>query len=260
MAKFCPKCGLPLKEDTTLMGANQGSYVVDDSGPSPWVIIGGALGVVVVALSIGWMTGQGQHKADTVVRQPINPTPMRTGGFFNNGLATAPSYGWGSTGPTSSAVNYNPSVRWVYTPPRQSSPPSLPRVLPPVGPRPEDMPPPNMGVMQAMINPPRRPPVVTAVLPIEPVAPPVAVMAYAPAAFVSPGGRDMVIDGSTGPLTSVQAPGQDVLPEAAGREDPRSDWVYDPVQERWALRGERAAVQQSPYRVRVVRPQVPRSR
>jgi len=230
------------------MGQNHGSYVVDDSGgPSPWVLVGGGVAIIAVALAIGWAPGQGQHKTDTVVRQPLNPTPIRTAGF----ASTVPSYGWGTPVTAAPSVNYHPTVRWVYTPPASARP-----VLPPppmdLGPRPEDMPPPNMGVMLAMSAPPRQAPVVTAVLPVEPVAPPVAVMAYAPAVFGMPGTNRDLVDTTPGPLTSVQAPSPDIIPASAGREDPHSDWIYDPVQERWALRAERAEVRQSPYRL--VRP------
>jgi hypothetical protein len=242
MAKFCPKCGLPLKEDTTLMGSNNGSYVVDDSGPSPWVLAGGALGIVIVALSIGWITGQGQHKTDTVVRQPITPPSMPNTGLLN----AAPSFNWGSSAPVQASANYNPNVRWVYVPPSRPAQPVLPQVAPNPGPRPEDMPPPNMGVMLAISQPPRQAPVVTAVLPVEPVAPPVAVMAAVPGFGYSGSGMP-VVDTSPSLLTAVQAPEPDAIPAAAGREDPRSDWVYDPVQERWAIRTENAQARMSPH-------------
>jgi len=243
MAKFCPKCGLPLKEDTTLMGSNNNSYLVDDSGPNMWVLVGGAAAIVVVALTIGWLTGQGQHKNETVVRQPLTPASMG-GARALSSLPALPSYGWGVTTASPVSANYHPNVRWVYVPPAQST-----RPLPPqpavLGPRPEDMPPPNMGVMLALSEPPRRPPVVTAVVPVEPISPPVAVMAYAPA-FAVPG-ASFVDTSPAGPLTTVQAPGETLVPEMAGREDPRSDWVYDPVQERWAMRADRAQVYASPH-------------
>ena len=62
-AKFCPKCGLPLKEDATLMGAHFG----DDASPNRWLIGAGAAAIVAVALSIGWISTHGQD--GTVTRR-----------------------------------------------------------------------------------------------------------------------------------------------------------------------------------------------
>src|SRR5437016_4717121 len=86
-SKFCPKCGLPLKEDSTVMG-NSGAYVSDDAGWNPWVVGGGAVGIVMIALAIGFMSAHKDNvPAETVHREPAGSFGMAgragVGSYYN---------------------------------------------------------------------------------------------------------------------------------------------------------------------------------
>lgn len=232
MAKFCPKCGLPLKEDQTVQG-QYGSYLVDDSGPSPWVIVGGALGIVVIAVGIGWMTGQGRNRPDTTVqRQPL-PTGARSAPAW----AGVPQYSqtaWGGYGSSKPSVDWRPNVRWAYNPSHTATQPQFnqQQVMP--APEPVQLPPPNMGVLDVVTRQIDHPvlmasaaPVITT--PLMPELPPAPVMPEVSTTVAAP-------------AVPAAAPAwnlEEGAPPMAGREDPRSSWVYDPVHEQWVIRGDR---------------------
>lgn len=119
-AKFCAKCGLPLKEDTTVHGVSAG----DDTGPSKLVIgalLGGIaiIGLLIVALG-------NQRPSETQVRQPAPPRNFAAPGmgsgiagaspaipaFSNTAQAPRPVY----QTPRADA-NTSSQTRYVYTPP-----------------------------------------------------------------------------------------------------------------------------------------------
>jgi len=256
LAKFCSKCGLPLKEDTTVMGA----YATDDTGPSPMVVGGGALAIVAIALTLGWMgsrKNESRPPTETVRRDSMGgyPAPAPPAGL------SLPSYGGGmSSGlvnsrPAGPSATYNPSVRWAWTPaPQPQTPPSMnwtPEVAPPP-------------VMLASINPIifRKPTVVEPPKATAPAIPPLPPDVYVPAPIQPTGGFDASLgtppptnllndpnnlppgyivapNGQIGSLNSsgVFEPATDLAPSInTGNE--RSMWVWDPVNERWAIQGE----------------------
>src|SRR4051794_10002305 len=107
MAKFCPKCGLPLKEDATVMGA----YATDDTGPSMYVIGGGIAGILAITLLVGWLTSRGGDKpVEQVQRQNLtNPalmSPAGNPGIIPGSMPSNPGFSYGSS--TNRSADYNP--------------------------------------------------------------------------------------------------------------------------------------------------------
>jgi len=213
-AKFCPKCGLPLKEDATLMGAHFG----DDASPNRWLIGAGAAAIVAVALSIGWISTHGQD--GTVTRRQS----VGVSGFPQPGSVsayTAPS-GFGTP---VSASGFNMS-RGATTPvfnvatanlPDSETKPAGWKPLPPLATvvrRADEMPStaPEAPRVDITVDRNRRrtPTTVTTHVVQQPEAPAVPVPApYTPPAPV-------------------------VLPPQVVRGADNGQWVYDPVQDTWA--------------------------
>ena len=235
-AKFCPKCGLPLKDDATVMG---GAYVSDESSVNWPAIAAGAGGLAVIALIIGWLTGQNTNKnADQVRRDTVRMAPatgasgLRTPGVptGNGGYASFASVPTHTFQPYRSAptADYRPNVRWAWQPP----------VLPAVGGNPAPVqdweyvpaPPANMGVLQTLINSDnrQRPPQVLASVPITAQAPAIPDWLAAngqPAAFYDP-----TISGEQAVRTDVEG---GPFAKQAPVENPRGAYVYDAYQDRW---------------------------
>ena len=224
MAKFCPKCGLPLKDDQTLMGGS-GAYVTDD-GPN-WTLIGGAgAAVAAIALAIGFLGSRGNQPADTVQRQPVGsystPSPAPSFGFaaptpYANVAPAYQSLGGGAASMT------NTKPRWAYVPPPT---PAIPAVF--NGPLlPEGPEAPRHLVLNSPLVMQRRPPVVQVAQSNEPAIP------------VIPPSELMYLNGGAQNAPTTL----DLTPEAAlnteiARREADGIWVYDPVQERWAFRPE----------------------
>lgn len=249
LAKFCSKCGLPLKEDATVMGA----YATDDTGPSPWVVGGGAVAIVAIALTLGWLGSRKNDarptetvRRDSIGGFPAPPAPAATSlpGYTGFSAAAAPAR---RTGPS---ATYNPSVRYAWTPPPR------PQTPPRVNWRPEPVPPP---IMLASINPIiyRRPAVVEPPRLESPAVPPLPpdVAAAAMQAGLPTGGQPTGFDGPQVPagFNYVVAPNGEVgvlngngvfeslrdRQPLSGSDSDQAFWVWDPVHERWAVQTDR---------------------
>jgi hypothetical protein len=211
-AKFCAKCGLPLKEDTTVHGVSAG----DDTGPNKLVI--GALlgGIAIIGLLIAVLGNQ--RPTETQARQPEPPRNFAAPGmgsgvagarptipaFSNTAQAARPAY----QAPRADA-NSSSQTRYVYTPP--------PRI-----------------------------PAATYTAP-EPTAPPVPLLAITTAD--APKAPKVTVVRGTGPAIprlpdSVAMAAIPTMPEFI---EPTNDsgelvnpnpgtYVWDPVHERWAKR------------------------
>lgn len=216
MAKFCPKCGLPLKDDATVMGA----YISDGDGPN-WGIIGlGAAGILIIALAIGWLS-RPTSPTEAVRREPVGQfgAPATARGFQAPVYNLTPNPGYRTpTGP--SMTDTRP--RWAYVPPPRRPAPAAP-VTAPAEPAPEA--PRHVNLMAPVIQ--RKPPVVEVAQSSGPAVPTI------PAEEVSMLSR--LYNGTDA------AAAYDLTPDLAlnnqiVRVEADGIWVYDPVQERWALR------------------------
>lgn len=260
MAKFCPKCGLPLSEDTTLMGASLGSFGGLTS--NRWVLGGGAAAIVVVAIAIGWASARNASPGQSVRRETVGTytapaAPQVTRFYGTQPVATLPAPR------TISARSASPSssTRWAYVPPAVPSRPLNWEQ------QPEPEAPPHRLRFEMLRE--RKPPAVTVAQPDTAPLPPPQVYSlpqpvdgrypagYAPQAMLlgaampvadgpgsgvagDPNGayyryymdrfgrpQGLPIGASTGPVSSDE-------PVAGNR-----DWVWDPVQERYAQREHR---------------------
>lgn len=70
--KYCPKCGLPVGDEVTVMGTG----VLGDRDVSPWVWAAGALAVLLVAIGIGWATRGGEQAARPGSRELRQTVPV----------------------------------------------------------------------------------------------------------------------------------------------------------------------------------------
>lgn len=215
LAKFCPKCGLPLKDDATVMGA----YVSDD-GPNWTLIGGGAAAIAAIALAIGFLTS-GNSKAPQPAQQvtvarpgqaaaaPVFGAPMP-----NYGLT--PNMGLQSMNTNAASSMTNTKARWAYTPP--ATPPVQPNWQPPM-----------------VVEAPRH---LVLTSPVTAHRPPVVQIAKSnePAIPVAPP-SELTLLTEPAPTYIEQTPEAALNTEIARREA-SGVWVYDPVQERWALRPE----------------------
>lgn len=217
-SKFCPKCGLPLKEDSTVQG-NSGPYVSDDGGWNPWVVGGGAVGIVVIALAIGFMTARKDNvPTETVRREPAGSfgmagrsgvgnlyNPMASSVMMQSPLQTA------SVGP----VWTNIPTKWAWTPPAGAA---MPQVMMPLA---DPLPPaqPLMAMNRVLAY---RAPSVTVATPTTPPVPELAPVYYPPSAVVIP------VEST---FQDENAPPATAGPIGANGE---AAFSWDPVQERWA--------------------------
>ncbi|HTE16905.1 MAG TPA: zinc ribbon domain-containing protein, partial [Armatimonadota bacterium] len=119
MAKFCPKCGLPLKDDATIMGGP----VVDQPGPNRWFIVAGVGGVVALALSLGFMSARGSSRpTQTTRREPVGryfaPSSTTMGGAYAQPRSLTPiPRGAAPMAPSPRpSLGYGGGTRWAYTP------------------------------------------------------------------------------------------------------------------------------------------------
>lgn len=239
MAKFCPKCGLPLKEDATL----QGTYVVDDSGPSPWVIVAGAAGIAVLALGIGWMSGQNKSGDAPKVDVSRLPPPAPITAYA---LGPQMSYQPQATQWQVAPPDYNPHVRWAYVPPPVSTAPPPYYAYQPEAP----MPPSNMGTLKVLM---RRPQPVGEVGPPEPEHPAIPPLPlYVEAQTPANTGAAVVGDGNYNGFSDNRQP------PTSWQENDKATYLWDPVHERWALNSDRTHRRAS-GRVVMPRPETPSS-
>lgn len=217
LAKFCPKCGLPLKDDATVMGA----YVSDD-GPNWMLIGGGAAAIAAIALAIGFLTsGNGKPtetvRKETVVRPgqaaaaPVFGTPMPTYGLN-------PNMGLQTMNVSAGRSMTNTKANWAYTPP--ANPPAPAPVWQP--PQVADSPRHLVLTSPTIV---RQAPVVQVAKSSEPAIP-----AIPPSEFA-------LLTAPPQP-TFVETTPEAALNAAITRTEAKGVWVYDPVQERWALRPE----------------------
>lgn len=213
-AKFCAKCGLPLKEDTTVHGVSAG----DDTGPSKYVIgalLGGIAIIAVLIVALG-----NQKPSETQARQPTPPRNYAAPGMgsgvagtrpaqpaFNNAQANRPVY----QAPRADA-NTSSQTRYAYTPPARLPAAATPNVIP------------------------------------EPVPPPVPLLAMT-TADAPKASKVTVVRGTTPAIPrlpdSVTAAAIATMPdvveptvnEEGERVNPNPNvYVWDPVHERWAKR------------------------
>lgn len=214
MAKFCPKCGLPLKEDSTVMG----TYVSDGDGPN-WSILGmGAGAILIIALAIGFFS-RGNQPTETTRRESV-PQPNISGGFRSSAPAynTVPNVGYQrSSAPSMTTAR----PRWAYTPP-PAPVNGAGYYLPPQGPEA-----PRVNILAPVIY--RKPSVVQVAKSNAPEVP-----------AMTPGEMAMLSQ-MYGNTTDLGEAGYDQTPDAAlnaqiSRIESDGLWVYDPVQERWAMR------------------------
>ena len=165
-SKFCPKCGLPLKEDSTVMG---GAYVTDDAGWNPWLVGAGAVGIVVVALGIGWASAHRDNvPVETVQRQatPGYSMPSVGGGMaFGQFQARGFQSTQATSRPVGPAFTPNIPVQWAWRPPPGA------RVQPRFTPSPPDPtpPPPPLIAVSRILD--YHPPSVSAPRPVRPEIP-----------------------------------------------------------------------------------------
>jgi hypothetical protein len=228
-SKFCPKCGLPLKEDATVMGA----YVSDDSGMNPWVIGAGALGIVGIALGIGWFTGRKNEPVQTVRREPVgsytaparNYTPSYAS--FGNGGGAINSYA--SFAQSRASVQPfvpNVPVKWAWEPPKTPAQPVNQAPVPAAIADPE---PPRVPLVHIVRRENQQRPevkVVQAEIPQIPSFPMPALPAARPSFGVEP----------TAQVETSQAGAFNGFAVAAHNFNETQPWVWDPVHERWARR------------------------
>lgn len=250
MSKFCPKCGLPLKDETTVMGGGGGAYLTDEAGPARWVILSAAGAIVVIALSIGWLNSRKPTDASQLARRepvPVNPAFTRPANPANM-FVTNPANAFGGMPRSASpSANYSPQVRWAYVPPANPAP----QYQPPVNPAPPaaELPPPAMILASnPIITPPMAPPKVEAA-PVTTPAVPFADTVPAPINY--PAG--VVLTDPTSAYLSIPY-GPAAMP--APPEEVNRTWVYDPVQERYVINPERVRHTMAPSRA-VPRRRVP---
>jgi len=277
-AKFCPKCGLPIKDDATVMG---GAHAADGAGPNLWIIGGGAAGIVAVALAIGMLSGQRGRNNEVVRQEPVRaafvPSPSHStspltsgsGMSFSStpGLAASggysPSTGFSST-TTQPAGSSNGQVRWAWQPPAsggaragQSGIAMGPQAQTQGGNGGGDVQAPsNLWQMEAMMQPNRAPRVVATrqMSPDVPALPERVLaaaqnaqapnMAARPAAASDPWAAYWGRPASEPTSLVEPVPAMPTQTQGTAMGRPRlgsrpSDWVYDPVQERYALRADR---------------------
>lgn len=223
MSKFCPKCGLPLKDDATVMGA----YATDDTGPSIYVIGGGAAAVLAIALIIGWATSQnGKKPVEQVQRQQIN-NPLRVPSapavLPGSGFATTPGF----SAPSAPSANYSPQVKWAYTPPAQPAPRPQRFIMP----EPEGPEAPPLDLIREMRSAPKEP---TRVAIARPETPPIPPAPFVPEPITLQPGQVL----QEAPAAVVEQTGESALPRLneEGRElERRGIITYDPVQERYVI-------------------------
>lgn len=116
--KYCPKCGLPTGEDVTIAGG----LLPDMQDAQPWLWAGGAVGVLLLAVGIGWMVQQNSAPARTpaaIVRQPIAPSAAPLSAALPSGST------WGAP-PASYGSLYSPPVAAPSYAPGASTPPPIP--------------------------------------------------------------------------------------------------------------------------------------
>jgi len=215
LAKFCPKCGLPLKDDATVMGA----YVSDD-GPNWMLIGGGAAAIVAIAMSIGFLSSQSGKAApaqQVTVGRPGQPAaaPVFAVPVASFGMTPSMSQPAMNVNAANSMTNTKP--RWAYVPP--PTPAVQPKWQAPMvveAPR-------TMVLTSPTVF--RRPPVVQIAKSNEPALP-----AVPPSEF-------MLLTAPAQPAYIESTP-EAALNSEISRREATGVWVYDPVQERWALRPE----------------------
>lgn len=245
MSKFCPKCGLPLKDDATVMGA----YASDDTGPSLYVIAGGAAAVLAVAVGIGWLSSRGDQKQpiQQVQRQQMSNPLAVPGPAAMPGSGFSSGFSYGTTAPSAPSANYSPQVKWAYTPPPVSQPAQPQPVFVPEPRGPEA---PTHNLVQEMRQAPKRPPVVMVARATAPEIPSSAAVPAPPT--LGPG--QVLIEPTS---VVVETPTVDPIPRLTpeGQELERAGIItWDPVQERYVIvpgRGRR------PTRFREIAPRSP---
>jgi len=228
MAKFCPKCGLPMKDDATVMGA----YVSDSDGPN-WAMIGsGAAALVAIALVVGWLGTRHDSAAPDAGRLPTgwaaNPVPFPAPASFqfsNVGYASA------STGHSMS----DEKPHWVWVPPAQPQmdlTQEASAALPPTQ---------LLAMNPIALAHVRKPTYAYIPRPTVPDVPPMPaeVAAVQPSTISTVG---YVLDNN---------------PPSPPIEDASGNYVYDPVQERYALKGERRRMSGSTNSSRAVTGTIP---
>jgi hypothetical protein len=120
MAKYCPKCGLPLKDDATVM-ASGGAYVTDDTGgPAMWAVLGGAGLLMALVIAIGFIGNRKSEPERRAQTPPANPAFNPASNFgmrpINPAFPVNPA-GVAPRTDASRSADYNPQVRWAYRPP-----------------------------------------------------------------------------------------------------------------------------------------------
>lgn len=224
LAKFCPKCGLPLKDDATVMGA----YVSDD-GPNWMLIGGGAAAVVAIAASIGFLSSQ-SGKTQTVRQEVGRPGQPAAAPVFGAPVAAyglTPNTGFAPLNVNAANSMTNTKPRWAYTPP--PTPVAQPVwQVPMVVQAPQ-----HVALMAPQVW--RRPPVVQIARSTTPAVP-----------AIPPSEINLMMTPSA-PAYVESTPAAALNSEIARREA-TGVWVYDPVQERWARRPEVRRRSTSPAR------------
>jgi hypothetical protein len=139
MAKFCPKCGLPLSEEATLMGVSAFS----ESGPNRWMIAGGAVAIVAIAMSVGWMNSrQAAQNRQSVRRERVSGHGMPPGSYRAfaptaavHAFSPLPQYSApGGQTARKPLATFGFKAQYAWTPPNK---PQQPAVLPIPTPQPD---------------------------------------------------------------------------------------------------------------------------
>ncbi len=185
----------------------RGAYVVDDSGPNPAVIAGGAVAVLAVVAGLMWLGGQQKSGAEAM--RPLPSVSYRP----------PARYGWAA--PVSYAsvpIASQTPGQYVYNPPPISARPTVPAEVWWAW----QTPPPANPYQTAMFRP-RRPGVVYRSLVVTPSLPITPAAVWAPRWVMPP--ASPVGMGSSGLI----------IP------DETRNWIFDPVHDTWVLRGDRVS-------------------
>jgi hypothetical protein len=211
-AKFCAKCGLPLKEDTTVHGVHAG----DEVGPNK-IVIGALLGgIAIIGLLIVALGNQ--RPSETQVRQPAAPRNYAAPGMGSGVAGTRPvqpAYNNGAQAarpafqtPRADA-NTSTQARYAYTPP-----PRIPMTY--TAPEPTAPPVPLLAMTTA--DAPKAPKVTV----VRGTTPPIPALPDSVTMAAFPTMPDVV-------EPTVNADGELVNPNP-------NLYTWDPVHERWARR------------------------
>jgi hypothetical protein len=227
MAKYCPKCGLPLKDDATVMQSGGGAYVTDDTGgPGMWVILGAAGLLMAIVLVVGFLGNRPSEPPRQAQNRPANPAFNPASNFGMRPTNPAFANPAGSAPGASRSADYSPNVRWAYRPPANVAAPTA--AAPLQAPERTEAPPVNL-VEESARQTRSRPPTVQVARATEPALP----QFEAAPTYITLGPGESLPE----PAAAVAPPPAPLSPQAAEirRLEEEGVITYDPVQERYVI-------------------------